>query len=84
VESTIGTTPLVALVGGPTDIAVGPSSFAEEGDLEAHELAPFLVALREVSLVEWRAAIADAEVEPEVLAAETLFGPPLVDGPLDG
>ena len=23
-------------------------------------------------------------VEPEVLAAETLFGPPLVDGPVDG
>jgi hypothetical protein len=85
VLSTIGVTPFVALVGGPADVLVGPSFFAEDGDLTTTEdLRGFLGAMRQVSVRDWRDAIADAVVEPEVLAAETLFVPPLVDGPVGG
>jgi hypothetical protein len=80
VLTSIGATPLVALVGGDVDLAAGPSAFAEEGDLSVDELSAFLAGLHEVSLAEWHAATADAEVADVVRAAESLFGPPLVDG----
>jgi hypothetical protein len=85
VVSSIGSTPYVGMfAGGPVDITVGYSSFAEEGDdLSVAELSAFLRGLRHVPVDDWRTALATAEVDPEVAAAESLFSPPLMDGPVD-
>ena len=42
----------------------------------------FVTGMREVTTSEWRQALNDAEgdVEPDVVEAETLFSPPLVEG----
>jgi hypothetical protein len=83
--TTVGDTPLVGLIGGPVDLVVGPSFFAEEGsEMSAQELSDFLGGLRQVPVSDWRDALAAAEVPPAVLEAETLLGPPLVDSPVDG
>lgn len=79
-RTTIGSTPVVGFAGGIVDVAAGPSFFAEEGDLDAEELRAFLGGLRQVSGADWAAALVDAEVDPRVQEAESLFGPPLVDG----
>lgn len=72
-----------ALLGGRTDIVLGPSFFGEEVDtLTEDERNAFVTDMREVPTSEWREALDDAEgdVEPEVVEAETLFSPPLVVG----
>jgi len=72
-----------ALVGGRTDVLLGPSFFGAEVDVLAEDEAKaFVTGMREVTTSEWRQALNDAEghVEPDVVEAETLFSPPLVEG----
>ena len=72
VLATVGISPMAGLVGGPVDLVVGPSYFADEGDdLTVDELRAFLGGLREVSTDDWRAAIEGRSSSPPTEATSS-------------